>query len=82
MKRVRLGQRRRRWANSESTLGKRFVFAGYRHKRKPDVRTVLHFIGRFRGLLGPAYGRYPSKFILPEFVSYLGGRGGLCVRNG
>ena len=27
------------------------------------------------GLLGPTYGGYPIKFILPEFVSYLGERG-------
>ena len=32
--------------------------------------------------LGPAYGRYPNKLILPEFVSYLGERGVLCVGNG
>ena len=32
--------------------------------------------------LRPAYGRYPIKFILPEFVSYLGERGVLCVGNG
>ena len=32
--------------------------------------------------LGPAVGRYPIKFILPEFVSYLGKRGVLCVGNG
>ena len=33
-------------------------------------------------LIRPAYGRYPIKFILPEFMSYLGGRGVLCVGNG
>ena len=33
-------------------------------------------------LLGQAIGRYPIKFILPEFVSYLGERGVLCVGNG
>ena len=33
-------------------------------------------------LLGPAYVRYPIKFILPEFVSYLEQRGVLCVGNG
>ena len=34
------------------------------------------------GLLGLAkYGRYPNKFILPEFVCYLGERGVLCVGN-
>ena len=33
-------------------------------------------------LLGQAYGRYPIKFILPEFVSYLGIKGVLCVGNG
>ena len=27
-------------------------------------------------------GQYPIKFILPEFVSYLGERGVLCVGNG
>ena len=32
--------------------------------------------------LGPAYVRYPIKFILPEFVSYLGERGVLYVGNG
>ena len=29
--------------------------------------------------LCPAYGRSPIKFILPEFVSYLGERGVMCV---
>ena len=33
-------------------------------------------------LLRPAYSRYPIKLILPEFVSYLGERGVLCVGNG
>ena len=33
-------------------------------------------------LLGPAQGRYPIKFILPELVSCLGERGVLCVGNG
>ena len=32
-------------------------------------------------LLGPAVGRYSIKFILSEFVSYLGGKGVLCVGN-
>ena len=30
-------------------------------------------------LLGEAYGRYHIKFIFPEFVSYLGERGVMCV---
>ena len=33
-------------------------------------------------LLGPVVGQEPIKFILPEFVSYLGERGVLCVING
>ena len=32
--------------------------------------------------LGPAVGWYPIKFILPEFVAYLGELGVLCVGNG
>ena len=32
--------------------------------------------------LGPAYGQYSVKFILPEFVSHLGNRGVMCVGNG
>ena len=36
----------------------------------------------FAMILFPAYDRYPIKFILPEFVFYLGGRGVLCVGNG
>ena len=32
--------------------------------------------------LGPAVGQEPIKLILPEFVSYLGERGVLCVGNG
>ena len=43
-----------------------------------NVNTI-HFLYY---LLGPAYGLYPNKFILPELVSYLGGRGVLCVENG
>ena len=31
--------------------------------------------------LGLAYGRYPIKLILPEFVFYLGERGVLCVET-
>ena len=33
-------------------------------------------------LLGPAWDRYPIRFILPEFVSYLRERGVLCVGKG
>ena len=32
-------------------------------------------------LLGPAVGRYPIKFILSEFVSYLGDKRVMCVGN-
>ena len=32
--------------------------------------------------LSPAVGQEPIKFIWPEFVSYVGERGVLCVRNG
>ena len=32
--------------------------------------------------LGAAVGQEPINFILPEFVSYLGERGVLCVGNG
>ena len=34
------------------------------------------------GWLWPAYGRYPIKFILAEFLSYLGVLGVMCVGNG
>ena len=40
------------------------------------------FINHTVTLLGPAVGQYTIKFILPEFVSYLGERGVLCVGNG
>ena len=40
------------------------------------------YFQRISHFLGPAYGWYPIKFILPEFVSYLGERGVLCVGNG
>ena len=33
-------------------------------------------------LSGPAIGRYPIRYILPEFVSYLGERDVLFVGNG
>ena len=32
-------------------------------------------------LLGPAVGQEPIKFILPEFVTYLGKRAVLCVET-
>ena len=43
---------------------------------------ILYDVGPYLVLLGPAYGRYPIKYILPEFVYYFGERGVLCVGNG
>ena len=43
--------------------------------------TLIQHCFNVSCLLG-AYGRYPIKFILPEFVSYLGERGVLCLGNG
>ena len=40
--------------------------------------VLNHIFAIYRLLLGPAVGWYPIKFILPEFVSYLGKRGVLC----
>ena len=41
----------------------------------------IEWLGYF-SIIGATYGRYPINFILPEFVSYLGERGVLCVGNG
>ena len=39
----------------------------------------IHFVHYF---LGPAVGRYPIRFISPEFVSYLEEkRGAMCVKR-
>ena len=39
----------------------------------------IHFVHYF---LGPAVGRYPIRFISPEFVSYLEEkRGDVCVKR-
>ena len=46
-----------------------------------NIRTK-HFSVSHYQCLGQAVGRYPFKFILPEFVSYLGEGGVLCVGNG
>ena len=46
---------------------------------------LLHlnaFVTGLRSLLGLAVGHQPIGFILPEFVSYLGERGMVCVGNG
>ena len=54
------------------------IFMKNRHLTNSIIRSTdyLPFIRTGR------IGRYPIQFILPEFVSYLGERGVLCVGNG
>ena len=46
------------------------------------MRGIAYTVCKYKVIKGPAHGRYPIKFFLPEFVSYLGERGVLCVGNG
>ena len=46
------------------------------------MRGIDYTVCKYKVIIGPAHGRYPIKFFLPEFVSYLGERGVLCVGNG
>ena len=45
-------------------------------------RIFLQYVHIAYKLLGLGVGQEPIKFILPEFVFYLGGRGVLCEGNG
>ena len=51
-----------------------------------ETECILQYIETinilFTQYLGPTVGRYSIRFSLPEFVSYLGERGVLCVGNG
>ena len=53
---------------------------------KPSLISILKNACALAAIAGiffwPAVGRYPIKFILPPFVSYLGERGLSCVGNG
>ena len=51
---------------------------------KDPFEAGIHIIIILYIIIRPGHyiGRYPIKFILPEFVSYLGERGVLCVGNG
>ena len=44
------------------------------------ICSLLSLVGGI--CLGPAVGQEPTKFVLPQFVSYLGERGVLWVGNG
>ena len=45
------------------------------------VLKYLYMNHRDQLLLRPAYARFSIRFILPEFVSYLGESGVLCVET-
>ena len=77
-----LDQRRRRCADIVSMLYKCFVFAG----QEDFLSNIVH-LSNVGLMLGQRCIRWPNiktalKFILTEFMSYLGERGVLCVGNG